>query len=321
MEEQISTTSNSIPKSTPKDVFMQLLLTVTLYASVISFITLLWQYINVWFPDPLNYYHRGVLQSIRWSASVLVVMFPVYVLLSWLINRDFKADAIRRDIKVRKWLVYLTLFISALTVIIDVITLVYNFLGGELTLKFFLKILVVLITAAAVFGYYFWDLRKMSSTKSLKVLGWGVSIVVLAAIVGGFFIVGSPARQRLLNFDQRRVEHLQSIQSQIVYYWQQKGSLPAKLADLQSSISGFTPPADPETGTDYEYVILSNLSFQLCANFKLPTESAASPYASKPIPAGFSDPYSQNWTHDAGRVCFDRIIDPQLDKPMSSPGR
>ena len=123
-------------------------------------ITLLFQYINVWFPDPLDYYYQGILNSIRWSSASLLVMFPVYILMGWLIQREFAADPSHREIGVRKWLVYLTLFAAAVTIIIDVITLVYNFLGGELTMRFFLKILVVLLVAAAVFGYYFLDLRR-----------------------------------------------------------------------------------------------------------------------------------------------------------------
>jgi hypothetical protein len=33
-----------------------------------------------------------------------------------------------------------------------------------------------------------------------------------------------------------------------------------------------------------------------------------------------NDPYSGNWEHDAGRVCFDRTIDPTLyPKPEPAP--
>ncbi len=149
-----------VPKSGPKDVFMHLMVFVALYVSVVSFITLLFQYINYWQPDPLTFYQESVMNSIRWSASVLFVMFPVYLVVSWLINKDSAVDADKKNLKVRKWLTYLTLFASALTVIIDIITLLYNFLGGDLTLSFFLKILVVLLVAAAVFGYYLWDLKR-----------------------------------------------------------------------------------------------------------------------------------------------------------------
>ena len=38
-------------------------------------------------------------------------------------------------------------------------TLVYYFLGGEVTLRFFLKVLTVAAIAGAVFLHYLWDLR------------------------------------------------------------------------------------------------------------------------------------------------------------------
>lgn len=300
---------STVPRSTPKDVFLHLLSIVTLYASVISFIALLWQFINTWFPDPLNYYYTSVVNSVRWSASVLVVMFPVYVFVTWLINKGYSAEPARREIRVRKWLVYLTLFISAITVIIDVITLVYNLFGGELTARFFLKVLAVLITAAAVFAYYLWDLRKGGSGGNTKVLAWGVSALVLAAVVGGFFLIGSPARQRSLNFDNRRVSDLQTIQNQIIFIWQQKGTLPKDLSELNDNISGFVASKDPETGAAYEYNVTSNLSFQLCANFNLQDRADS---INRPVPMIYPGP--DNWSHPAGHACFDRTIDPQLYK-------
>ena len=150
-----------VPKSTPKDVFYHLLSIVTLYMSAISFITLLLQLINSWLPDPLEY-SSGVNNAIRWSAAILIVAFPVYLLMMWLINKDIALMPARRELRVRKWLGYLTLFIAAITAIIDVGTLVYNLLGGELTTRFILKILVVLAVAATVFFYY---LRELRDTK------------------------------------------------------------------------------------------------------------------------------------------------------------
>ena len=261
-------TDQPILKSTPRDVFIQLLGIITLYASVISFIALLWQLVNIWLPDPLNFYRASAVSAIRWSGSVLVVMFPVYVFISWLMNRDFTAMPERREIKVRKWLVYFTLFAAALTVIIDVITLIYNLLGGELTAKFLLKVLIVLLTAAAVFAYYYYDLRK-GTVKNIKLLAWATSGLVIAAVVAGVLAAGSPQRARLLNFDARRISDLQMIQGQIINHWQQKGALPKNLSELTDTISGFTAPKDPQTGADYDYRIVSDLSFQLCANFNL----------------------------------------------------
>lgn len=299
------------PKSTPKDVFSHLLAFVALYASAVTLMTLLFQYINIWFPDPFNYYYTSVLNTIRYSASFLVVMYPVYLGMSWLINRDFVQDPARREIRVRKWLIYLTLFVSALTVIGDLITLIYNFLGGDFTVKFFLKVLVVLVVASAVFGYYILELR--GKTKNLKTLAWVVSIIVLAIVVGGFFIVGSPAKQRSLKFDEQRVNDLQMIQNQTINYWQQKGTLPTQLSDLVDSISGFSAPVDPQTGQAYEYNVKSALSFELCGNFNLPSQGDEG-LKYRAVPMSYPGP--DNWQHAAGLVCFDRVIDPQLNKSV-----
>lgn len=309
--------SKKHPTSGPRDVFMHLLAIVTLYVSVVSFITLTFQYVNVLFPDPLGFYYQSILDSIRWSTSALLVMFAVYILMMWLIHRDFIKHPAMRELTIRKWLVYLTLFAAALTIIIDIITLIYNFLGGELTLSFFLKIAIVLAVAATVFGYYFWDLRhdkKRNGTS--KIFGWVTSVVILGVIIGGFFIVGSPGKQRMIRFDERRTGDLQTIQWEIINYWTLKKTLPSTLDDLQNSISGFTPPKDPEAKTAYEYNILSPLSFELCAIFNLPsTNMQGSQYFDSPKMA--SSPYAsdQNWEHKIGRVCFERTIDPELYKP------
>jgi hypothetical protein len=150
-----------VPKSTPKDVFLHLLAIVALYVSAVSFMTLMFQLISTWFPDSLSY-NYGVAEAIRWSASLLIVMFPVFLGITWLINKDFVQHPERREIRVRKWLGYLTLFISALTVIVDLATLVYNLLGGELTVRFILKVLTVLIVAGLIFVYYYLDMKKKS---------------------------------------------------------------------------------------------------------------------------------------------------------------
>lgn len=310
--------STSIPKSTPRDVFMHLLSIVALYVSVVSFITLAFQYINVWFPDALDFYYQSILDSIRWSASALLVMFIVYVLMTWLINRDFIKNQAAREIKIRKWLVYLTLFAASITIIIDVITLIYNFLGGELTLKFFLKILIVLAVAAAVFGYYFWDLRRGGvGGNKLKIFAWVTSLVVLVAIVGGFFIVGTPTEQRMMRFDERRISDLQVTQNEIVNYWTQKNILPPTLNELKNSISGFVPPLDPETNIAYEYNIKSGLVFELCAEFKLPSLTNKVVNGMETVPRSVYEPYNQNWSHGKGRTCFERTIDPELYKPKN----
>lgn len=306
------------PKSSPKDVFMHLLMIAMLYVATFSFISLWFDYINFLFPDPLNYYSQGILDSVLWATATLIVVFPVYILLSWLLGKEMVLEPEKRELRVRKWLVYITLFIAAIAIIVDVVRLVYNFLSGEFTLPFFLKIFIVLLVAALVFGYYLWDVKRKAGVPTTipKTLAWIISVVVLGSIIGGFLLVGSPAHQRDVRFDNQRVGDLQNIQSQVLSYWQQKNVLPAKLSDLQDSMSGFVLPKDPETGIVYEYRVKDPLAFELCATFKTASVGTDTNgrYA-KPMPVGYSgDRYSQNWTHSAGQACFSRTIDPELYK-------
>ena len=60
----------------------------------------------------------------------------------------------------RRWLTYLTLFLAAVVLVGDMITLVYNVLGGELTVRFVLKVLVAALIAGSIFGWYLVDLRR-----------------------------------------------------------------------------------------------------------------------------------------------------------------
>ena len=151
-------------KVSAKDFFIQLGAMVTLYASAISFTMLVFEYINVLLPDPLGiggYYDtHGSFQSIRWSIAVLIVVFPLYLWLSWFLENGYKKYPERRKIWIRKWLIYLTLFVAAIIIIGNFVTLIYNGLGGELTPRFLLKVITLFFVTGSVFGYYFWNIKK-----------------------------------------------------------------------------------------------------------------------------------------------------------------
>ncbi len=307
---------NTNAKNTPKDVFLHLLNILTFYISVIGFITLYVQYINALFPDPLSFYYTRMANAVRLSTSILIIAVPIYLLTSWLLGKDLANNHEKRELKLRKWLIYFTLFISAVTIIVDLIMFVYNFLSGELTIQFFLKILVVLLAAAAVFGYYIYDLRRKNmKSKTPKILALTLSFVILASIIVGFFIIGMPAVQRERRFDEQRIENLQTLQSQIVNYWTQKEVLPQNLGGLEDSISGFVVPKDPESDLPYEYNVINSLSFELCAIFKTSSNDFG-PISKEVRSVSPYDSFQQNWSHQAERTCFLRTIDPELHKKL-----
>jgi uncharacterized membrane protein len=149
-------------KTEPKDIFIHLLAIITLYVSAISFTTLIFQYVNIYFPDLLqgDYYRPAAFSKIRWAISSLIIVFPVYLLTSRFLNKSYNDNPSKRNLRIRKWLIYFTLFAAALIIIGDLVALINNLLGGELTVRFLLKVLTILFVAGSIFFYYFSDLRR-----------------------------------------------------------------------------------------------------------------------------------------------------------------
>ena len=155
-----------VPKPRPylsaREAFLYLVLFATLYVSAYHLGSLLFDLINHALPDPADQQYR-LMQlgaSMRWSVASLLVAFPVFLFVARLLGRELARNPAKRLSVVRRWLTYMTLFLAAGIVIGDLITAVYNVLGGELTLRFSLKVLVVGAIAGTVFAWYLHDLRR-----------------------------------------------------------------------------------------------------------------------------------------------------------------
>lgn len=305
------------PKTTPKDFFLWAGAMVALYASVIAFIALIFDYINYVFPDTaLMYYVDPYQGSVAYEMASLIVLAPVFLLLMRVIRRSIAADPSRNEVWVRRWGLFLTVFLAGAAIVVDLIVLIYTFLSGEeLGARFLLKVAVVLLVAAAGCMHFMADLWGywQKNPSYARYVNWATGLLVALTIVAGFFIIGSPASQRALRIDSQRVSDLQSIQSQVVYVYQQKGKLPATLAELNDPLSYFMVPVDPATKQPYEYMVKGTLAFELCATFTAEDASnlGSGPRAVAPTPYGKND----NWQHGAGRQCFERTIDPELYPP------
>jgi len=297
----------------PKDVFLELWVMGTLYLSASFIVTLLFQYINYFFVDSANPYSFSQ-STVRWLVATLVAILPTHIYVLRLREKDYLEVPAKREGRLRKWLLYLTLFVTAITCVIDFATLIFFFLDGEVSVRFILKVLSVAVVAGSVFWYYLAELRRETPEvpRNARLARLTALFLIVVIIIGAFFISGSPFRARLEKLDNQRIADLQGIQSQIVYYWQKKGTIPTDLNALIDSISGYSAPKDPETGVAYEYNGLSNLVFELCTTF-----SAISPvdqsgrYSAQPmmIDQGLEN---SSWQHKAGHTCFTRTIDPAL---------
>jgi len=303
-------TISSEARTTAKDFFLHLGAVIALYASVISLINLLFEIINTAFPDDLTYYHDPYSNTLRISVATLVILFPLYLILMRVINRSIENNPAKKDIGVHRWLTYLTLFLTGVAMIVDLIVLINTFLGGEITTRFTLKVLVVLAVTGLVFGYYLYELRAKEPKPSIRrMFRYGTVVIVLASIIGAFAYIGSPMSQRMKRFDQLRISDLQNIQGQVINYWQKKGELPRYIEDVEDSISGYEVPTDPKTEKRYEYSATGKRDFALCAVFELSTEESNRGMEKSRTPYYYD---GLNWDHKKGKHCFDRTVDEDL---------
>lgn len=298
-------------KTTPKDFFLNLGVIVTLYFSVISLINLVFAIINKYFPDAAsyNFFEEG---TIRWTISSLVILFPIFLFLSKLVNKDTSLVPEKKNLWIRKWSTYLTLFLTGATIAVDLIILLNFLLGGEITIRFILKVATVLLVALFVFMYYLHDLKRTDfhGDSKIKFMAWKASALVLIAIIGGFLSVGSPSEERERRLDNEREMSLSIIQGQVLNYWQKKKELPPNLEALQDPISSVMIPNDPETNQPFEYRPTGPLAFEICATFGTDSRDrdAAAPSRAYLMENGLSTVFP----HGEGRTCFERTIDPEL---------
>ena len=306
-------------KISAKDFFLYIGAMVGLYWSGGSLVALLFAITDTVFKDDLQYYVDPYSGGIRFAIASLLVVFPVTLGIFSFLKRAEIREPARSGFPIRRFLFALTIFITSIALIGDLIALINTFLGGELTARFLFKVFSILVVAGIVFWYCLLEIRVTpdSPAGSRKAFLVGTALFVLSAVVYGFFVMGSPATIRKLRFDERRISELSMIQSKIVSeFWYAKGRLPATLSELNDPISGSITLIDPETRETYEYSTTGRLSFTLCANFNFSSKGDTGSGKGVPTPASpvrYSEFGGQDWSHTAGRACFERTIDPELN--------
>lgn len=314
-----------VPKRKPylsaREAFMYLVMFLTLYISAFSLGTIAFQFINRWLPDATeySYIYDTTIAAIRSATAALIITFPVFYWMARSLRIAMAKDPEKRGSKVRKWLTYVTLFVTAGIIIGDLITLLTYFLNGDITTRFLMKVGTILLIAGCVFGYYLWDLRgeeketarRIKNPPALKAFIAFVVAVMAIAAVSGLWISGSPAKERARRLDDRRVSDLQSITYAIDNWYALNDQLPASLDELASSRDAYVSSiADPVSGVQYEYRVTGSTNYDLCTTFD--TDSSADGQAAQPV----SNTGSKFWEHKAGHDCFSVIVHSDKTAPQ-----
>jgi len=306
-----------VPRPKPylqaREAFLYLISFIALYITAFSFGALLFAFIDKFFPDPIAF-QNSLSRGLTTAIASIIIAFPLYLFMMWRLTQAEVKDPERRESKVAKWLTYITLAVAAAIIIGDLIAIVSSLLSGEFTVRFILKAFTILTITGSIFGYYLWSLRrgeKKEEEKQVRLQRFSLTakiflgVVVLsivASVLYGFVLVGSPAQQRLMQFDKIRVSDLQNISFAIDAYWERNEQLPEKLEDLQKQTFHVRSIQDPKIGELYEYTVLGDTTYELCAIFE--TESEID---SKSVFGQFPE------DHSIGRNCFEREVKKPLE--------
>jgi hypothetical protein len=236
--------------------------------------------IEYWLPDAITTpYTYNFRETVTWQMASILVALPIYLFVMRLILRESAANPDRVESGVRKWLTYIALLLAATGVVCDLVCFVDFFLKGEITLRFVLKCATVLAICGSIFVYYFGFLRNRVRSGLFAV---AATLAAAAGLAFGLTTAGTPAIQRRIEADNRRVEDLRSLASRL----SNMPTLPGSIATLD------WPRKDPETGKPYEYRLKNDHDYELCATFN--TAGDASTHWST---GGF-------WAHPKGHACF-----------------
>jgi hypothetical protein len=115
---------------------------------------------------------------------------------------------------------------------------------------------------------------------------------VVAVVITGLIVSGSPAEQRVRRLDERRAQDLAQIKGAVDAYWSTRNGIPESFAELTEAQGPYlrNHERDPENGVPYEYRVVGDSAYELCAEFQRATDDES--------------PYMREWSHPAGRRCF-----------------
>ncbi|MBV8170459.1 MAG: hypothetical protein JO219_00850 [Candidatus Eremiobacteraeota bacterium] len=277
-----------------RDAFYYLLAFITLGCWTVALVLLADQYVDHVIPDVLGYPLTGssFRSEVAGQLATLIIAYPLFLLISRLIAVEVARRPEALESGVRKWLTYIALVITAVTLLGDAVWFLTSFLTGDLTARFAWKAIVLFVVAAGVFSYY------LATVRTARVAPWRdrlyatiSSVVVVLALVLGFTAAGTPSKQRELGMDEVRMNRISSIAADVSIYWTQSAPrenerhLPRSLFVLPGEPSS---REDPQTSQPFEYHPGILGKYSVCAVFDDASEKGGSP----------------EWAHPAGRHCF-----------------
>lgn len=286
-----------------RDSFIYLMCFVALYVAVGSTIGLYYTFLDYLYPDPAwgTVDVDAVLEGVRYAIAAIVIAFPLFLVLSLLLQRIARHSPDSHKQPVARWLTYLTIFLAAAVMMCDLITLLYFFLDGSLTTRFILKVIVLGVIAQVILTYYYLapGSPTLAPSPGVRRLLEGTGLLIVAgALALGFALAGSPLTARQYRMDEKRVADLRALHDAIQDMTTRRvnsevivtRALPRTLDEVaeyqrtRQSVRELNL-ADPATGEPYAYQVTDATTYELSAQFDLQRDKTQDLF----------------WNHPAGR--------------------
>lgn len=109
-----------------------------------------------WFPDVAESAGSAAAlgDQLSWQVATIIIALPIFIFVHQLIQRELRLRPEMYDSGIRKWLTYIALVFASLVLLSDGVWFTNAFLRGELTLRFVLDSIVLLVLGGGVFAYY-----------------------------------------------------------------------------------------------------------------------------------------------------------------------
>ncbi|MCD6149513.1 hypothetical protein J7J13_01865 [bacterium] len=242
--------------------------------------------------------------QLKFAISALIISAPIFYITTWQICKNLFTGAFDKDSGVRKWLTYFVLLVSSVVMLGWLIAIVNNFLDGELTVKFILKAATAIGISAAIFTFYYYDIKREKAAgkkdKIIQFYFYASLAAVIIVFIAGLFIMESPQKTRDRKMDNAILENFDDLNRAIGTYYSDNEKLPANLDRIKSEFSyiGDKDLKNLATGEKYEYKIKSENIYELCATFKTSNKKDKE----------YNNYQDDDWPHDVGYQCLSQRV-------------
>lgn len=314
-------------KNSAKFAFFYMLSLVALVFMSVSTGMIIFQIINKYitdFVDAINQYNGGAysLDQLKFAISALIISAPIYYLTAWQIFKNLFSGELDKNSNVRKWLTYFILLITSVEMIGWMIAVINNFLNGEFTLKFILKAITALGISIIIFTFYLHDIKREEfvgkKDKITKLYLCGSLALIIIAFIASLFAVETPTQARNRKLDEAIISDFNNISTAIENYYQDNKKLPNNLNGLKEDSNFLTGDdiKDPIDGQEYEYKIIDDKTYELCAAFRISNKDESEIKNEYSAPAYI---YSEFYLHDSGYQCLKNKINQEQEEEMPIP--